>query len=118
MLTTGLAVRMQRPAALLHSDCMAKVPVDRVTFPWASWPPQFVPPQAHLSATSPPLMVSALSAHPEVDWGSVAVSAYSCAAMMDTPSVRPLLPLLIQFSPHPIPALSMYGRLVNATSPS
>ena len=56
-----------------------------LTFPAGSLSPQSWPPQAHLSATSPPLVVSALSTQP-VPIGSVMASISSCPPVMGYPS--------------------------------
>src|SRR5260370_23742413 len=49
----GADVITQRPAALLHRLCIANVPVESLTSPAGSLPPQMEPRQAHLSPISP-----------------------------------------------------------------
>src|SRR5690348_7694939 len=72
----SLPVITQRPAALDHRLCIAKLPVASLRSPLGSWPPQAEPPHAHLSAISPPLIPSLLSYQAD-SCGSVAVSALS-----------------------------------------
>ena len=91
----------QPVTALLHRLCMANVPPPSVTFPYGSLSPQSWPPQAHLSATSPPLVVSALSTHP-VPIGSVMASISSCPPVMLYPSYVP--GVLMKVWPQPAPA--------------
>src|SRR5580693_5757778 len=91
----------QPPVALLHRLCMGNVPPPSATFPAGSLSPQSWPPQAHLSATSPPLTVSAVSSHP-VPIGSVMASISSCPPVMVYPSSVP--GVLMKPWPQPAPA--------------
>src|SRR5260221_9114405 len=85
------------PAALLHSLCIANVPVvsrrSVATF-------------THLSPISPPLTLSARSIHPLSGDGSVMLSAYSWPASSEVASYVPADPALTMFSPHTIPSSS------------
>ena len=72
--------------ALLHVDCMANDPVDRVTLPAGSGVPHSSPAQAHLSPFSPPETLSAASNQPLTGAGSVMVSAYSWPPTIENPS--------------------------------
>src|SRR6185503_5012727 len=93
-----------------HVDCIANVPVEKVTFRDAPVP---VLSHAHLSAFSSPLP----SNHPNPTSWSVIVSEYSWPSTIVTPSSRPDVPALTKFSPQLFPTSGRYGRFVNAIGP-
>src|SRR5216684_3844213 len=99
-------VRTQPPElllkALLHRDCTANVPVERLISAEAPWPEEI---QAHLS----PFPAPPESSQPP--WGnwSVIVSAISCPETIVMPALGPS-PL--KLAPQLAPASVMYGRLV------
>ena len=81
--------------SLLHVDCIAKVPVPKLTFAEAPWPDWI---HAHLSAFSSPW----LSVQPPGGFWSVTVSEYSCPSTIVTPSR--LLPGFTKPAPQLAPA--------------
>ena len=100
----------QAPASLLHSDCMANVPVDSVTSPLGAPVIELVL-HEHLSATSPPEASpvstqagsgALLGAEPVAVLGFVTVLAYSAPPTRLNPSSGPVV--LTKFAPQAAPA--------------